>query len=383
MLALPLVGFLLLAFYLPIGASLLKAVDGSEVADALPRTSIALSEWGDAPLPGETVYAALVADLAAVADPKIFGAMTRRLNFEQPGLRSLMMRTKAAVDDLSPPYSESLPQIDPDWAKSESWGIVRTAMAPWTATYLLRAFDLRPLPLGGIGAVAPDQAIFVTLFARTIEIGLCVTLLCVVLGYPTAWLLAFSSGWVARLSLLCVLVPFWTSILIRSTAWFILLQREGPINAVLQFAGLADAPRTLIFTRSAVYVAMVHVLLPFFILPLYSVMKRVDPQYLRAAASLGAPPWRQFLHVYLPLTLPGVAAGGLIVFVLAVGFYVTPAMVGGIQDQMVGYYVEYFTNTAVNPGMAAALSILILIFTALIMWPAGRLLQFKGSGKEK
>lgn len=374
MLALPLVGFLLLAFLIPIGASLIMAVDGSEVAAALPRTSAALGEWGDAPLPGEAVHAALVADLAAADDPGIFGAMTRRLNFEQPGFRSLMMRTKAAVDGLSPPYAASLLRIDPNWARMETWDVLRTSLAPLTASYFLRTLDLRLLPNGGIGPVANDQAIFRTLFARTLEIGLCVTLLCVVLGYPAAWLLAFLSGRVARLGLLCVLVPFWTSTLIRSVAWFILLQREGPINAALHFAGLTDAPLALIFTRPAVYIAMVHVLLPFFILPLYSVMKRVDSRYLHAAASLGASPWSQFLHVYLPLTVPGVAAGGLIVFVLAVGFYVTPALVGGVQDQMVGYYIEYFTNTAVNAGMAAALSILMLLFTALVIWPAVRFL---------
>ena len=164
-----------------------------------------------------------------------------------------------------------------------------------------------------------------------------------------------------------VLIPFWTSILVRTTAWFILLQREGPVNALLQALHIVDAPVTMIFTRFAVYVAMVHVLLPFVILPLYSVMKGIDPVYMRAAASMGAPGWKRFLRIYLPMTMPGVAAGALMVFMLSVGFYVTPALVGGPDDQMVSYFIAFFTNTTINWGMAAALASLLLIMTGVLV----------------
>ena len=191
---------------------------------------------------------------------------------------------------------------------------------------------------------------------------------CILLGYPTAYYISTLSDRAAGYAMLLVLIPFWTSILVRTTAWFILLQREGPINAALLGAGLVDEPLTMIFTRFAVYIAMVHVLLPFFILPLNGVMKRLGTEYIRAAASLGAPPWRQFLSVYLPLTMPGVAAGAVIVFMLSVGFYVTPALVGGLQDQMVSYYIAFYANQTINLGMASSLAVLLLIFTGLMIF---------------
>jgi len=191
--------------------------------------------------------------------------------------------------------------------------------------------------------------------------------LCVLLGYPVAWTLSTLPQRWANVAMALVLIPFWTSILVRTTAWFILLQREGPVNAFLQATRIVDAPVAMIFTRFAVYVAMVHVLLPFVILPLYSVMKGIDPVYMRAAASLGAPEWKRFLRVYLPLTMPGVAAGAVMVFMLSVGFYVTPALVGGANDQMVSYFIAFFTNDTINWGMAAALASLLLMMTAIMV----------------
>jgi putative spermidine/putrescine transport system permease protein len=180
--------------------------------------------------------------------------------------------------------------------------------------------------------------------------------------------------------MLLVLIPFWTSILVRTTAWFILLQREGPINAALMGAGVTDEPIGMIFTRFAVYIAMVHVLLPFFILPLYGVMKRLGMEYVKAAASLGAPPWKQFVTVYLPLSMPGVAAGAVIVFMLSVGFYITPALVGGLQDQMISYYIAFYANQTINLGMASSLAVLLLLFTAVTIAIVKKLLPETGRG---
>jgi putative spermidine/putrescine transport system permease protein len=209
--------------------------------------------------------------------------------------------------------------------------------------------------------------VFRSLFYRTFEISFWVTVLCVVIGYPVAYTMSTMSGRWANIAIALVLVPFWTSILVRTTAWFILLQREGPVNALLQAMQIVDAPITMIFTRFAVYVAMVHVLLPFVILPLYSVMKGIDPVYMRAAASLGAPGWKRFVRVYLPMSMPGVAAGALMVFMLSVGFYITPALVGGPDDQMVSHFIAFYTNNTINWGMSAALATLLLITTALLV----------------
>jgi putative spermidine/putrescine transport system permease protein len=188
--------------------------------------------------------------------------------------------------------------------------------------------------------------------------------------------MAAASPAVANLLLILVLVPFWTSLLVRSTAWVILLQNEGLVNKSLMALGLVDHPLPLVFNRTGVMVAMVHVLLPYMILPLYSVMKGISINHLRAAASLGASPPRVFRTVYLPLTMPGVAAGCTLVFILSVGFYVTPALVGGPRDQMIGYFIAYFTNSAVNWGLASALGALLLLLVALSYLVLGRLVGF-------
>ncbi|MGE4325272.1 MAG: ABC transporter permease [Pseudodonghicola sp.] len=375
----PLLLLVLIGFIIPIGYTMTKAVDNADVTGALPRTVSVLDRWDGAGLPSEAAFAALVQDVTDTSSAQAFGAMTRRLNFELNGARAVMMKTRRELDSLAPPYAESLPAAIPEWGDPQMWHLIKTNSNPLTASYLLRALDLEITPEGHIQPVSQDRAIFVDLFQRTFWISVWVTVLCVLLAYPTAYYISTLSDRAASYAMLLVLVPFWTSILVRTTAWFILLQREGPINAALEALQITDAPLQLIFTRFAVYVAMVHVLLPFQILPLYSVMKRQGPQYIKAAASLGAPPWRQFVSVYLPLTMPGVAAGAVMVFMLSVGFYVTPALVGGLQDQMVSYYIAFYTNQSINFGMVAALSLLLLFFTAVLIAVARRLIPNLGN----
>jgi len=374
----PLLVLVTVGFLLPIGYTMVKAVENPEVTAALPRTAAVLDTWDGEGMPPEAAFDALVEDIRSSRSGLEFGAMTRRLNFELNGSRSVIMKTRRTVDALDAPYSESLPVEIAEWGDPEFWRLIKTNSNPVTASYLLRALDLQVTPGGSIERVPADRAIFLDLFMRTFWISIWVTVICAFLAYPTAYYISTLSDRAASYAMLLVLVPFWTSILVRTTAWFILLQTEGPVNMALVWSSIIDEPIQLIFTRFAVYVAMVHVLLPFQILPLYSVMKRQGPQYLRAAASLGAPPWRQFLSVYLPLTLPGVAAGAAMVFMLSVGFYVTPALVGGLQDQMVSYYIAFFTNQSINFGMVAALSLLLLVFTGAIILIAHRLIPNVG-----
>lgn len=376
----PLLALVTLGFILPIGHTLAKAVKNPEVTAALPRTTAALDLWnGHSPVP-EAVFAALISDIAHTEQKRTYGAMTRRLNFERTGMRSVMMKASRLAGQLSPPFSQSLPARLPEFADPGVWLLIKQNSNPYTAQYLLRALDMTIPPAGGLQRIEAERAIFVDLFKRTFGISILVTLFCVLLGYPTAYFISTLPARAAGYAMLLVLIPFWTSILVRTTAWFILLQREGPINAALLGAGLIDAPLTMIFTRFAVYVAMVHVLLPFFILPLHGVMKRLGTEHIRAAASLGARPWKQFLLIYLPLTMPGVAAGAVIVFMLSVGFYVTPALVGGVQDQMVSYYIAFFANQTVNLGMASALAVLLLLFTALILLVTRWIMPGSGTG---
>jgi len=363
----PLFVVVVASFIVPLVVTLWTAIGNPEVRDSLPQTSAALRAWNGEGLPPEPAFAAVVAELAQAQEGQAIGALSRRLNFEQAGLRALLLKTARAKDNVAAPYRESLVALDPRWGDNELWQLLKRNTASLTPLFLLRSLDLTLTPQGTVAKAPTDEAIFLPLFARTFVISFWVTLACVVIGYPVAYTLStLSSRW-ANIGMGLVLVPFWTSILVRTTAWFILLQREGPANALLQGLGIVDAPVTMIFTRFAVYVAMVHVLLPFVVLPLYSVMKGINPVYLRAAASLGAPPWKRFVRVYLPMTMPGVAAGGLMVFMLAVGFYITPALVGGPDDQMVSYFIAFFTNQTINWGMAAALACLLLAMTAIMV----------------
>lgn len=363
----PLFAVVVASFIVPLLVTLWTAVGNPEVRQTLPQTSAALRAWNGEGLPPEAAFAALVTELAQAQEGQSIGQLSRRLNFEQSGLRALLLKTARAKDDLAAPYRESLVALDPRWGESSLWQLLKRNTGSLTSLYLLRSLDLTLTPEGTVAAAPKDDAIFLPIFARTFVISFWVTVLCVLLGYPVAYTLSTLSARWANIGMALVLVPFWTSILVRTTAWFILLQREGPVNALLQGLGVVDAPVTMIFTRFAVYVAMVHVLLPFVVLPLYSVMKGMNPVYLRAAASLGASPWKRFARVYLPMTMPGVAAGALMVFMLSVGFYITPVLVGGPDDQMVSYFIAFFTNQTINWGMAAALACLLLAMTAILV----------------
>jgi putative spermidine/putrescine transport system permease protein len=244
-----------------------------------------------------------------------------------------------------------------------------------TSFYLLAALDLTRNVDGAIVAAPPDQAIYRDVFARTFTISFGVTALCLILGFPVAYLLATLPPRRSNLLMIFVLLPFWTSLLVRTCAWIVLLQREGVVNNSLRWLGIVDEPLRLIYNRFGVYVAMTHVLLPFMILPLYSSMKAISPAYMRAAASLGASPVTAFLRIYLPQTLPGIGAGCLLVFILALGYYITPALVGGAADQMISYFVALYTTETVNWGLASALGAVLLLATLLLAAVYGKLVH--------
>ena len=371
LLVLPALLLILATFVLPLLSLLSLAIRDPELAETLPRTATLLRQWDGTGLPSEPTFEALAQELARADASQTIGALASRLNFDQPGARSLLLRTARAP--LEPPYRPALAALDPRWENPATWRLIQSAAGPLTSSYVLRSLDLRRTPQG-VERLGDDQAIFLALFRRTFAISAGVTALCILLAYPLAYTLASATPRWARLGMALVLVPFWTSILVRSVAWFILLQRNGPLNALLLAIGVIDTPITMIFTRFAVYIAMVHVLLPFAVLPMVGVMRAVDRGTLRAAASLGAPPWRVFLRVYLPLTMPGVAAGALIVFMLAVGFYITPALVGGPRDQMISGFIAFYTNVSINWGMAAALSASLLGLTLALVAAVRRLL---------
>jgi ABC-type spermidine/putrescine transport system permease subunit I len=214
--------------------------------------------------------------------------------------------------------------------------------------------------------------------ARTFRISLTVTLACLVLGYPVAYTLATAPRWLAAPLLVLVLVPFWISLLARSFTWLVLLQRNGVVNRLLLALGLTTEPLPLVYNELGVYAGMIHILLPYMILSLYAGMRGIDPTLLRAAANLGATEWQAFRRVYLPLSLPGVAAGSVLLLVLGLGFFITPALLGGGKVTLVAVLIEANIREALNWPLAAALSVVLLAATVLALWPAYRLLGFEG-----
>lgn len=367
-LTLPLLVFLLVTLLIPIAALLQRAVENPEVVNALPRTVQSLKGWAPQAAPAPASYAALVEDLGHLSDSSDAGALARRLNSEVPGSRSLVMGAYRALPITGSPQDiqARLVELDPRWAEPSFWQAIAKNGSRWTPDYLLASVDLRRDSQGSIERMPPDQRAFGPILLRTFQISFVVTLFCLALAYPLAWWLASLPARKANLLMILVLVPFWTSILVRVAAWIVLLQSEGLVNRGLMGIGLIDSPLALLFNRAGVVIAMVHILLPFMILPLYSVMKNVPATYVRAAVSLGSTPLSAFFRVYVPQTYPGISAGALLVFILSIGYYVTPALLGGADDQMLSYYIARYTNVEVNWGMACALGALLLVATLLL-----------------
>ncbi len=366
MLVAPLLLFIVASFALPLLAMLHRAVENPEVADTLPFTTRALEDWDGSGSPAEPVYAALARDLRTAQTTRSAGALGKRINYEISGARTVIVRAAREVGAAQPAAWKSFfLASDPLWASTDFWRVLQRNGARTTPFYLLSSLDLRLDASGSLARSDTEQAIFLDVFGRTVWISAVVTLATLLLGYPIAHLLANASNRWRNLLMLLVLLPFTTSILVRTTAWVVLLQTNGVINDALMWLGLISERVQLIYTRGGTIVAMTHIQLPFTVLPIYSVMKGVSPNHVRAARSLGAGPLIAFWRVYAPQTLPGVGAGCLLTFILSLGYYITPALVGGPLDQMVSYFVALYTNRDINWGLAAALSAVLLVITGL------------------
>ena len=359
----PLFIFVALSFLLPLGTVLLNSVYDPIIPDNLARTVRALDAWNGprSEVPPEPVFAALAQDLKVAVQEQKAGSIANRLNIEESGLRTIFMRAARRVASQEEgPWAPFFEAADPAWMQPAIWGTIRNLSSPTHSLFFLSALDARRLPDGSIVAQPEDQRIHVTIYLRTLGVALTVTVMCILLGFPLSYLLAHLRDKTANLLLILVLLPFWTSLLVRTTAWMVVLQKEGVINSVLQTLGLIAEPLPLVFNRFGVVAAMTHILLPFMILPMYSVMRQIPPSYVRAARSLGASPSTAFLRVYLPQCVPGVGAGALLVFILALGYYITPALLGGSTDQMISYFVADNMGRSLNWGLASALAAILL-----------------------
>ena len=370
----PLLAFLLLTFLGPIGALLTRSVVDTEVAAAMPNVAREIRRWDGRELPDEATFGALIADLRAARASGTLAPVATRLNYDISGFRSLLFATgRQLPDELQGSARDTLVGIDPKWGEVETWGAIARAAGPVTSLFVLAAVDLKRTANGDIVSAPADEKIFVQVLFRTFSIATAVTILCLLLGYPLAYVLASLPTRTANALLVLVLLPFWTSLLVRTSAWIVLLQHEGVINSALLQAGMIDVPFELLYRRAAVYAAMTHVLLPFMVLPLYAAMRSIPAAHVRAALSLGATPLTAFRRVYAPQTLPAVGAGVLMVFIQALGYYITPALVGGPDDQMLSYFIAFYASKTINWGMAAALSVALLAATVALYWVYDRL----------
>lgn len=378
LLVVPLLVFIFFAFVAPIATMLYRSVYNPTLVELIPKTVHELSGWKKTELPEPVVFSTFAKELKQLAEARRSGVLAAAINRAYPGASSLVNATarkfrKMPDDKLIKDGMALLTEADPRWAKPELWRAIREVGQVYTDTYYLTALDLER---NAQNEIQPRESarIYIQLYTKTLSIALIITLLCIALGYPLAYYLAHAPRRVASTLMVLVLLPFWTSLLVRTTAWIALLQTNGVLNSVFEALGLINSPLEMLYTSFATVIAMTHILLPFMILPLYSVMKGIDPSYVRAALSLGSRPFSAFLRIFLPLTLPGLSAGSLLVFIISVGYYITPALVGGTDGQMISNIIAFHMQRSNNWGLAAALGTLLLVLILLLYWTYDRLI---------
>ena len=376
LLVLPLLAFILITFVVPIGQMLQRSFYNDGFSANMPTLSAWFAENPRGIAPDESAWSALAADLQAAAETRRIGVVGTRINYDMPGSRSLFTSTGRKVrDGIEPPYRDALLAIDEDWGDPRLWSTMREAATPFTVNFYLAALDRTRGDDGSIRQVAEQQRVYLMLFMRTFWLSALITVITFVLGFPIAHLLATLPMRRSNLLMILVLLPFWTSLLVRTTSWMVLLQQQGVINDILVWLGVIGGGQRLqmIYNQTGTIIAMTHILLPFMILPLYSVMRAINPSYVRAARSLGATSWTAFRRVYFPQTLPGLGAGALLVFILAVGYYITPALVGGSSGQLISNMIAMHMTDTLNWSMAAALAALLLASVLILYWLYDRL----------
>lgn len=378
MLIAPLLVFILVSFLFPIGDMLFRSVENQLVPETLPKTVAALADWdaSSTELPGEPVFAALHDDLTVAVEQKTNTRLGSRLNYEYSGMSSLMRGVTRDLRKMDPsqPFKEQFIAADKKWGDLGVWQTIKLFSGDYTSGYLLNALDLQLTP-DGIALKPAAERVYIMLFLRTVVMSLTITFCCLLLGYPIAYLLSSLPLRTSNLLLILVLLPFWTSLLVRTASWKVLLQQQGVINDILVWTGIIDNAGRLVMINNATgtIIAMTHILLPFMILPLFSVMKTIPPSYLRAAKSLGANDWTAFWRVYFPQTIPGIGAGAILVFILSIGYYITPELVGGTTGIFISNRIAYHISSSLNWGLAAALATLLLMVVLVLYYTYDRI----------
>jgi putative spermidine/putrescine transport system permease protein len=371
----PLLIFVLVTFLAPIADMLFRSVENDIVAKTLPTTVAELSAWdpNSGELPGEAVYAALAADMKIAVAAKNHTKLGSRLNYEMTGASSLFRKSGRKVKkwdlETDGPFKEKFIELHKGWGELPIWQTMKIYSPKYTNGYFLNAVDMKK-GVDGIEARPENEQIYWLLFKRTMFMSMVITISCIMLGYPVAWILANLPMRTSNLLMILVLLPFWTSLLVRTSAWKVMLQQQGVINDTLVWLGLvSDTDRlVMINNQFGTIVAMTHILLPFMILPMYSVMQTIPQTYLRAAKSLGATNWTAFWRVYFPQSVPGIGAGSILVFILSIGYYITPEIVGGNTGTFISNRIAFHISSSLNWGLGAALGAILLAVVLLLYW---------------
>jgi len=330
----------------------------------------ALETWDGQSAPDESLFAALYKDLNS-AQKILSGKSSTRMNYEEPGWKGIIRTSLRKFKTIEgPPYRDALIKANKGWGEVRFWQSLVLMKDTRTMGYYLNAFDRRYDVDKNIILRSEERRVYVMLWWRTLILSLIVTVGCLVLSYPVAHLLATLPLRYSNLLMICVLMPFWTSLLVRIVSWMVMLQQEGVINDALVWTRLISDENRLpmMYNFTGTVIVMIQILLPFMILPIYSVMKTIPPSYMRAAQNLGAAPSLAFLRVYMPLTLPGVGAGVILVFIVAIGYYITPELVGGKDGRLIGNMIAYHMQKSLNWGLGAAMGTVLLAAILVLYW---------------
>jgi len=370
LLVVPLLFFILFTFLIPIGDMLTRSVDDSYINTVFPKTFEKYEKWDRQGLPSEELYETMFFEIKEGSGYSV-GKATTRMNYAKSGWKSLLKKSKRKFKKIEEgPYKEQMIVIDKRWADMEYWKAIGVMVDPTTAGYFLNAVDLKYDVNKEVVRQKENRRIYNKTWFKTFKVSVLVMFFCLILGYPISYLLATLPLKYSNLLMICVLLPFWTSLLVRTVAWMVMLQQKGVFNNLLVMSNvIADENRfQLMYNQTATIIVMTQILLPFMVLPLYSVMKTISPNYMRAALNLGASPLHAFYKIYMPNSVPGISAGCMLVFILAIGYYITPELVGGKDGQMIGNWIAYHLKTTLNWGLCAALGTILLGVLTVLYW---------------
>ena len=367
----PLLLFLLITYIFPIGEMLTRSIDDKMVTNMLPKTFKAMESWDGQELPPEEVFASFLFDYKTLVKTKTQGKLDQRLNKEKNGFNSILKKLKRKMKKFEEGnYKEQIMSVHKRFADVSYWQAIKRTAPPYTVAKYLKAVDMVIDENGDIVKVEESRRIYSQLWLRTLEVAFFVTLFCFLMGYPIAHLLATIPMKYSNLLMICVLLPFWTSLLVRTASWMILLQQQGVVNDFFVMIGLVsdDNRPEMMYNKVGTYVAMSQILLPFMVLPLYSVMKTVSPSLMRAGKSLGGTPFVSFWKIYFPLTISGIGAGSLLVFIIAAGYYITPELVGGASGKLISNSIAYHMKQTLDWSFASAMGLMLLVGVMAVYW---------------